>query len=153
VSLVVNQALVGHAWAVGLTILLAALVMAFVVYAAAFAGVSMLADVLDTVRRRGRKDGAPIENENRRSSSDPAILAVLLLLVPAFCSQTALAASGTPITLPILGPGQSNVTGLTLTVDTTWVDSSGYRPVRIEVKSITGPVAADRVLTIRFRPK
>ena len=48
---------------------------------------------------------------------------------------------------------QTNKSGLELTLNTIWVDSFGYRPVRVEVRSIAGPVAADRVLTIRFRPR
>src|SRR5690606_23875057 len=43
--------------------------------------------------------------------------------------------------------------GLTLEISTKWVDSTGYRPVRVELTSTTGPVTADRVLTLRFRPR
>jgi len=151
VSLVFTQALAGHAWAVGIAILLAALVMAFVVYAAAFAGVSLLADLLEAIksnRRVGQVRADPPE-----SKGPPPTATLILALLIATSGHATFAASGAPITLPMLGPGQTNSTGLTLTVDTTWVDSSGYRPVRVELKSITGPVTADRVLTIRFRPK
>jgi hypothetical protein len=150
VSLVFTQALAGHAWAVGIAILLATLVMAFVVYAAAFAGVSLFADLLDALRARrvGQVRADPPE-----SSRPPPTAALILALLIAAGGRTIFAASGTSITLPMLGPGQTNTTGLTLTVDTTWVDSSGYRPVRIELKSSTGAVTADRILTIRIRPK
>jgi hypothetical protein len=149
VSLIFTQALAGLAWAVGITILLAALVMAFVVYAAAFAGVSLLADLFEALHSRVdqvRADPPP-------SSGPPPAAALILALLLAASGRTTFAASGASITLPLLAPGQTNTTGLTLTVDTTWVDSSGYRPVRIELKSTTGPVTADRVLTIRIRPK
>jgi hypothetical protein len=36
-------------------------------------------------------------------------------------------------------------------MDTSWVDSNGYRPVRIDVQSLAGPVKADRVLSVTFR--
>jgi hypothetical protein len=153
ISVVFTQALAGHAWAVGISILLMALVIAFVVYAAAFAGVSLLADLLETVQRtRSNRSTGQVLAEPQGSGGPPSA-AIILALVIATCGRSTFAASGTSITLPVLGPGQTNTTGLTLTVDTTWVDSSGYRPVRIELKSITGPVTADRVLTIRIRPK
>jgi len=150
VSLVFTQALAGHAWAVGVAILLAALVMAFVVYAATFAAVSLSADPLEALRTRrvGQVRADPPE-----SSAPPPTAALILALLIAAGGRTTFAASGTSITLPVLGPGQINSTGLMLTIDIIWVDSGGYRPVRIEVKSITGPVTADRVLTIRIRPK
>src|SRR5262249_43728434 len=87
------------------------------------------------------------------SNGPPSAAALVLALLLAASGRTTFAASGASITLPLLAPGQTNTTGLTLTVDTTWVDSSGYRPVRIELKSVPGPVTADRVLTIRIRPK
>src|SRR5262249_42642724 len=65
---------------------------------------------------------------------------------------TAAAASGGPQTLPHLAPGEVNKAALTLTVDTAWVDSPGYRPVRIVAKSTIGPVPADRGLSVTFRP-
>ena len=58
------------------------------------------------------------------------------------------------LVLPRLAPGEVDKTGgLMLTIDMNWIDSCGYRPIRVELKSVSGPVTADRVLTIRFRPK
>ncbi len=71
------------------------------------------------------------------------------------CSLPALrseGASGGAWTVPQLQPGEVNKTGLTLTIDTIWIHSGGYRPVRFTVNSLTGPVLADRVLTLTFRP-
>src|SRR6185369_15893598 len=138
-----------HAWAVGVAIFLAALVMAFVVYAATFAAVSLSADPLEALRTRrvGQVRADPPE-----SSAPPPTAALILALLIAAGGRTTFAASGTSITLPVLGPGQINSTGLMLTIDIIWVDSGGLRPVRIEVKSSTRPVTADRVLSIRIRP-
>ncbi len=80
---------------------------------------------------------------------------LLFALVASLCSLSAIrseGASGGTWTVPQLQPGEVNQTGLTLTIDTIWVDSGGYRPVRFAVKSLTGPVVADRVLSITFRP-
>jgi hypothetical protein len=58
-------------------------------------------------------------------------------------SITKLAAPTTPAT--------GNKTGLVLTLDTTWVEGNGYRPVRITVTPTT-PTTADRSLRVSFRP-
>jgi hypothetical protein len=48
-------------------------------------------------------------------------------------------------------PANGNPTGLVLTLDTTWVEGNGYRPVRITVTP-TAPTTADRSLRVSFRP-
>jgi hypothetical protein len=48
-------------------------------------------------------------------------------------------------------PQAGNPTGLVLTLDTTWVEGYGYRPVRITVIPTT-PTTADRTLRVTFRP-
>src|SRR5439155_14512992 len=118
-------------------------------------------------RRRRRQQSTP-ENQNgspedlaakmssiRMQSADPPIKLPLLIFVLAqtllVCGR-AYAVSGGLTVLPQLQPGEVNKTGLTLSIDTAWIESAGYRPVRISVKSIAGPVKADRVLTLIFRP-
>ncbi|MEX2142580.1 MAG: hypothetical protein WD894_25225 [Pirellulales bacterium] len=48
-------------------------------------------------------------------------------------------------------PAAGNTTGLVLTLDTTWLDGNGYRPVRVTVTP-TAPTQADRSLRVSFRP-
>ncbi len=44
--------------------------------------------------------------------------------------------------------------GLTLTVDTRWIDGSGYRPVKFTVATSNGkPAISDRKLRVSFRPR
>ena len=79
---------------------------------------------------------------------------MFLVVSATIFAQPARASSGGVVILPRLAPGEPDKTGgLMLTMNTNWVDSSGYRPVRFEIISITGPVSADRVFTVRFRPK
>jgi hypothetical protein len=54
--------------------------------------------------------------------------------------------AGAPMT-----PAAGNKTGLVLTLDTTWVDGNGYRPVRVTIVP-TAPTTADRSLRVSFRP-
>lgn len=42
--------------------------------------------------------------------------------------------------------------GLRMTVDANWVDGAGYRPVRIELTSASGPVMADRTIRVEISP-
>jgi hypothetical protein len=55
-----------------------------------------------------------------------------------------------PLTAPTT-PAAGNTTGLVLTLDTTWIDARGYRPVRITVAP-TVPTTADRSLRVSIRP-
>ncbi len=83
-------------------------------------------------------------------SATKALLLAILLSPLALRGLPVQAATGGSITLPQLQSGEVNKTGLTLTIDTVWVDSAGYRPVRVSLKSLSGPVKADRVLTLTF---
>jgi hypothetical protein len=64
------------------------------------------------------------------------------------------AASGGPLTLPqppTAGQKPPKPSGLSLTIDTSWMASNGYRPVRIKITPLK-PVTADRTLMIRLSP-
>jgi hypothetical protein len=62
------------------------------------------------------------------------------------------AGSGSQAYLPL--PGKKVTTGLSLTVDTEWVDGNGYRPVKISIRPLAGGAAtADRTLNVTLRPK
>ena len=155
VSLVVSQGLKGQAWAAGISIGLLALALIFIVYAAMFGAVWLIGEILTALRTRYRKrtqrgDGPYLQSI---APTDKILPVLALAISMALGGRAALGASGGSVGLPILGPGQVNTTGLALTLDTSWVDSNGYRPVRIVVQSLTGPVKADRVLTLRFSPK
>jgi hypothetical protein len=152
VSFIISQALRGRPWAAGVTVAFAALVVAFLVYAALFAVAWLTAEIAS--RRR-------LRHENRRSASgersEPGsakvtTTAVLLLAIglSTIGGGPTLAATGGAVTLPILAPKQTNKTGLTITVDTSWVDVCGYRPVQVELNSIAGALTADRELTIEL---
>ena len=58
--------------------------------------------------------------------------------------------AGTGYVLSLPQPGVRNTTGLTVNVDTRWVDGDGYRPVRVEVIPAPGPAPADRTLRFVF---
>ncbi|HEY2881532.1 MAG TPA: hypothetical protein VGJ15_03850, partial [Pirellulales bacterium] len=157
VSLVIAQAVRGQAWAAGIVMAFVVVVFAFAVYAAVFAavlGVSALAG-----RRKGRKaegqtqlpSEPPVAKPPRLGATGVVIAALAATL--ALCANVSLAATGGGMTLPTTGPNAPpNRSGLQLTLDDTWIDGFGYRPVRVDAKSLTGPLAADRVLEITFRP-
>ncbi|HEY2828081.1 MAG TPA: hypothetical protein VGJ04_10815, partial [Pirellulales bacterium] len=167
VSFIIAHALQGDAWAAGITTGLVTLAVSFFVYAAMFGAVSLFGQFFKTIQTRRN---ARSEKENnptpltdsvvkttsstsiRGSSGTLGLFLVLMWSAVALHGGAAWAASGGSMTLPQLQPGEVNRTGLVLSIDTAWVDSCGYRPVRIGVKSLTGPVKADRVLTITFRP-
>jgi hypothetical protein len=72
----------------------------------------------------------------------------------AAAAEPSFAASGGQMTLPTAPlPGQKppKPSGLVLSIDTSWVASNGYRPVRIKITPIA-PVTADRTLMIRLSP-
>ncbi len=142
VAFVASAAGRGWAWAAGVSVGLLAIVVAFVVYGALFA----VAWLLKLMMR-------PWSAKRPAAAAKILVVGFVALANLVGLAHVACAVSGGAITLPMLGPNQANSTGLELTIDTTWVDSFGYRPVRVEVRSITGPVAADRVLSVRFRPR
>ena len=164
-SFIMSLALREQAWAAGVLIGLIAGVVVFVVYAAIFGIAWLLAALLPDPT--SKTDGADkLDDVARRKSPAASTTALLVIFstLPLFHhAGICWAASGGSITLPIPTTGMGAVsvppttpkssTGLTLTIDTVWVDSFGYRPVRIKIASTTGPLTADRVLTVRFRPK
>lgn len=67
-------------------------------------------------------------------------------------AATARAGSGGVVTLPL--PGIKMKSGLALQVDSSWVDGTGYRPLRIRVSSIPPrPAPADRSIEVTLRPR
>ncbi|HMC11280.1 MAG TPA: hypothetical protein VKH44_08315, partial [Pirellulaceae bacterium] len=147
VSFAFSQALRGTAWVGGVSIGLAALVLSFAVYVLMFAFIAFIARFFGRNRpdSRGRKESSPIRT---------SLFILVALNAFALCDRTVHASSGGVLVLPRLAPGEVDKTGgLMLTIDMNWIDSCGYRPIRVELKSVSGPVTADRVLTLRFRPK
>jgi hypothetical protein len=62
------------------------------------------------------------------------------------------AGSGSNASVPL--PGVKVTTGLSLNVNTEWVDGNGYRPVTISISPLGGVAApADRVLDVTLRPR
>ena len=90
----------------------------------------------------------------RRSMLRGAIECALLIGTLATTSNQACAASGGTMVLPTAPlPGQKppKPSGLSISIDTSWVACNGYRPVRIKITP-AAPVAADRTLMIRLSP-
>ena len=61
------------------------------------------------------------------------------------------ASSGGILTLPLLGTTVRNKAGLTISIDTIWLPTNGYRPVTITVTPVVPPTS-DRTLRIRLTP-
>ncbi len=59
--------------------------------------------------------------------------------------------TGTGGTLPPATTPPGNRSGLLLTLDTTWIDVQGYRPVRISIQAVN-PTTADRTLRVSLQP-
>ncbi len=77
------------------------------------------------------------------------LVAVLLLAV---APDAAWAGSGGVITAP--APGVKATSGLQMTVDTIWVDGTGYRPVRVDIStSPPVPATAERSFLIEVTPR
>jgi hypothetical protein len=72
----------------------------------------------------------------------------LFLYVVAVWSDAVTAQSGYHVVLPV-GKPASTTSGLSLRVDSLFVDNYGYRPVRVTVTSQT-PATRDRPITVRF---
>src|SRR5687767_9972044 len=76
------------------------------------------------------------------------LVACLLLVV----THQALGASGPVIALP--QQGTKIKSGLVMTLDFRGVDANGYRPVRVEARTLTwAPLAADRQLRVVLSPR
>ena len=83
--------------------------------------------------------------KSARLSKWIAIACAMLFLCLVMVPSRVPAESGFTLTAPATGPRSKS--GLTLSLDTTWVEGYGYRPVRVQVKSAKAS-SADRVLTI-----
>jgi hypothetical protein len=78
-------------------------------------------------------------------------MAMFVLFGVIVMNTAAFAGSGEVITTP--PPMKPNKSGLRLTVDTQWVDASGYRDVRLHLATATGaPSPDDRRLEIELSP-
>jgi hypothetical protein len=76
---------------------------------------------------------------------------VLAALLAATFAAASFAGSGAVVTFP--QPGTKIKSGLLMTVDFRGVDGNGYRPVKVEFRTITGaPLTADRQLRIVLTP-
>ncbi len=60
--------------------------------------------------------------------------------------------AGTGLTVQMPRGNRAPKSGLRMKVDLNWVSGAGYRPVRIELASVTGPVKADRSLRFEISP-
>ena len=153
VSLAIGRAYQGEAWAWAIVIGLISGIVAFITYAATFVLAWLFSELLTRFlasrRNRGQKPSPSIDKST----------AAIVLCVILAAANASLAGSGASITLPIgwskSGPGPQadpNKSGLTLSINNSWVDSFGYRPLRVEIQSVSGPVKSDRVVTVRFKP-
>lgn len=93
----------------------------------------------------------------RISSLLSAFLVGASLLCSLASPRVALGASGGVVNLPLpkpVKPGpppKRSPRALDVSIDTTWVECSGYRPVRITVTPVP-PLTFDRTLTVEFTP-
>ena len=77
-------------------------------------------------------------------------LRAAMILLLSF-TQSAAAGTGNVVQLP--ARGVKSVSGVKVTLDTTWAQGSGYRPVRIELTNWPlGPTMADRSFRIELSP-
>jgi hypothetical protein len=144
-AFVVSLAGRGVLWAEAVSIGLALVVLAFAIYVILFAIAWLIAGAC----QRSRVRTPPGQGSAVTDKVAAKTIFVLAWLILATSGRNALAVSGGMMTLP--GAGE-NRTGLQLTVDTRWIDASGYRPVRIELRRAQGAATSQRVLTIRLRP-
>jgi hypothetical protein len=91
---------------------------------------------------------------SNRKTLGRALAGALAIGLLAAVARNNFAASGGPLTLPssaTVGQKPPKPSGLSLTIDTSWMASNGYRPVRIKITPLK-PVTADRTLMIRLSP-
>ncbi len=172
VSLVTVQAINGAPWAFGVLFGLVALVFVLGLYGLAYA-VAMLWGSLPVYRERkpppaaktGKIAGCILAAISiaascrvaeavsgfqitlpswpiKQSPTGPIVIGV-----PTPPGQTPLV--GIPTAPPTTPP--ANTSGLLLTLDSTWADCYGYRPIRITVKPVA-PTGADRMLQVVLKP-
>lgn len=80
----------------------------------------------------------------------PRLLAWLLLGLTGLY-QSAQAGSGGVNTLP--SPGTLSTSGVQVVVDSRWVDSNGYRPVRVTILPLKTPAVADETYRVIIKPQ
>jgi hypothetical protein len=156
VAFFVAQGQRGRAWGAGLSIGMLAAFVTFGMFAIIFLIASAVAKSL--ARRSGKAEAKSAASSVAVNNQALKAILIAVTLGAGLSAPLAWAASGGVVVLPIPASGgpvppTANKTGLTISIDTTWIDSSGYRPVRITATSTTGPAAADRVLTLRFHLK
>ena len=80
-------------------------------------------------------------------------LVLCLVALPCCITLVPMAHGGSGAVIQTPKVGVRNSTGLTLIIDTQWVDASGYRDVRVHVSTATGvPSAAERDVQIELMP-
>jgi len=136
VCALVAWGMTGQLWALAISLGLAALAILMLVYASLFAVIWALAAVFS---RRASRGQSPFQSAAREDG-----LAAMLLAVGLAMASPASVCGGESGTTH-----QGTGAGLAVTVDTTWLDGSGYRPVRIMLRPIA-PVTADRTLTVEM---
>lgn len=93
----------------------------------------------------GQQAPLRMRNENQRP---PRFRAAVVLAMA--CSW---ACAGPPLARGATGTlSRSAGAGLTLSVDTRWLDGGGYRPVRLEFTPVA-PTTADRTMSVTFRAR
>jgi hypothetical protein len=161
VAFIMGQGQRGGAWAAGLSIGVLGVAVSFVVFAMMFILARLAAAFCEN--RKIDRGFVELPPPSDRREQVAKLLLLAATLAAALQAGDVWAASGGVVTLPFGTPGPvgtpltptpgAKSSGLTITIDTSWVDSGGYRPVRVTVASTTGPVPADRVLTVRFHQK
>lgn len=134
---IVGLAVRGSRWAMGVSIGIGSLVLLMAVYA----GMFFLVWVFSMLKRRRGAGRSPFS----QGPPPAVVLALAVLLFPAGRCCLGQNPANTQISGNLVKVSGS---GLTMTIDTRWLDGPGYRPVRIVVTP-TAPVPADRTLTVQ----
>jgi hypothetical protein len=136
---IVGLAVRGSRWAMGMSIGIGSLVLLMAVYAGMFFLVWVASQY---TRRRGRGSG---RSPFSQGPPPAVVLALAVLLFPAGRCCLGQNPAFTHVSGDLV---KASGSGLTMTIDTRWLDNAGYRPVRIVVTP-TAPVTADRTLTVQ----
>ena len=129
-SLMVGLAIRGSVWAAGAAVAATSLVFVALVHAALFGLCYVVARLF------------PRDSPRSRVSLWLIVAALLALPLPSSAD------TGTVVTLP--PPKAKPVGGLRITVNSTWVENFGYRPIHVTVTS-TKPATADQTITFRYK--
>src|SRR5438105_1772770 len=127
VAFLLSQAARGSLWAAAVSIGLAFVALALSCYALLFA----ISCCIPRIRRKPSRSSTEAASERTAHAAAKTVLLAISLALNVG-THPALALSGGSMTLPTAG---DSATGLQLTVDTRWIDSSGYGPVRIKLVS------------------